>query len=547
MHPLALNARIVDPVNGSIELSELTVEKGVIVDIRRTKKAVNALPGFLIPGFVDAHVHIESSMLLPTEFAVVALTHGTVATVSDPHEIANVCGVDGIEYLLRNSESSPLKFNYGVPSCVPATPMETSGAVLDAKSVSRLLDDPRMKYLSEVMNFPGVLSGDADVMAKLNAAKERSLPIDGHAPGLTGNQARRYFAHGISTDHECVTFAEAEEKIAAGARIAIREGSAARNFDALWPLIDQYPESCMFCSDDKHPDDLLVGHINRLASRAVNNGCNVMNVLRVACVNPVQHYGLNVGQLKIGDAADFVLVDDLSQFQVRETYVAGELVARDGRCLVEPTKVKGCVNNFTATQIEKDALLVKSAGKKIRVIEVLDGQLITPAVTATPYVIDGRLESDPKRDLLKLVVVNRYFDAPPAIAFIRGFGFQEGAIAQSVAHDSHNIVAVGVTDDEITRAINCVISMRGGLCLVHGEDFESLPLSVAGLMSTESCATVANRYAGLEKRAKTLGSSLRAPFMSLSFMALPVIPDLKLTDRGLFDVGKFEFVSLFLS
>ncbi len=536
--------QLVDVIQRKIAPAKVTVRNGIIADIVPIDSS--EANHFLLPGFVDSHIHIESSMLLPSQFARAAVVHGTVATVSDPHEIANVCGSDGIELMLRDAAQSCFKFCFGAPACVPATSFETAGAKLDAPAVARLLDDPRIGYLSEMMNFPGVLAGDRDVIAKLAAAQARGKPVDGHAPGLRGEDARKYFAAGISTDHECVSIQEALEKIAAGCKIAIREGSAARNFDALQKLIDQFPEQCMFCSDDKHPDELLLGHINQLAARAVAEGRDLINVLQACSVNAVKHYGLNVGLLQPGDPADFIIVSDLKDFQVVKTYIDGRLVAKNGQCLI-PNPMTETINRFNARPIKVTDLEVKAQSDQIRIIRALDGQLMTDSAEVDARIVDGAAVTDASRDLLKLVVLNRYEPAAPVVAFISGFGLKQGAIASSVAHDCHNIVAVGASDADICSAINAVVEMQGGLSVACGQNIDMLPLPVAGLMSTESCQWVGPRYGLLDRRAKELGSTMRAPFMTLSFMALLVIPSLKLSDRGLFDVDKFQFASLFVS
>ena len=483
-------------------------------------------------------------MLLPSEFARVAVTHGTVATVSDPHEIANVCGAAGVELMLRNAAQTGFKFCFGAPSCVPATVFETAGAELDSTAVSTLLKDPRIGYLSEMMNYPGVLNRSSEVMKKIEAAHQCGKPVDGHAPGFRGQQAADYVAAGITTDHECFTKPEALDKLAAGCKIAIREGSAARNFDALQSLIDEHPEMCMLCSDDKHPDELLLGHINQLVVRAVAAGRDLMNVLRVACVNPVSHYSLNVGLLRPGDPADFIVVDDLTGFHVAQTYLDGQLVAESGKCLM-PASTTETLNNFVARPIFANQLEVRAISSNVRVIQAIDGQLITKEITRDCAVENGLAVADVENDVLKIVVVNRYRDAEPSVAFVTGFGLKQGAFASSVAHDSHNIVAVGTNDEDLAEAINAVIMEQGGLSVSAEGQTEVLPLPVAGLMSTQSCQLVGQRYGELDKRLKQLGSTLRAPYMTLSFMALLVIPSLKISDKGLFNVDQFDFVSLF--
>ncbi len=535
-----ITANLVDVISGVIQPARVSVVDGRIAAI----ESVDAAQGFLLPGFVDSHVHIESSMLLPAEFARVAVRHGSVATVSDPHEIANVCGLDGIDLMLENASTSPFKFHFGAPSCVPATNFETAGANLDASAVERVLKTPGINHLSEMMNFPGVISGDDEVHRKIEIARALNLPVDGHAPGLQGEMAVRYFAAGISTDHECVTLAEAEQKIALGCRIAIREGSAARNFNALWPLIDRFPDECMFCSDDKHPDDLLDGHINQLVSRAIRNGCDAMNVFRAATRNPVQHYNLDVGLLQVGDPTDFILVRNLEELEVQQTWIDGVCVYGDATDHL-PTKHSRPLNHFVAHPISSDSIALPAESLRARVITVEDGQLVTGQCELPVQVRRDLAISNVSNDVLKLVVVNRYADAPPAVAFVQGFGLERGAFASSVAHDSHNVIAVGVDDEDIVNAINSVIASRGGLAVASPDRHDLLPLPIAGLMSDQDCETVANHYEKLGTAARGLGCQLRAPFMTLSFLALPVIPKLKLTDRGLFDVNQFEFVSVF--
>ncbi|MDE0936439.1 MAG: adenine deaminase [Mariniblastus sp.] len=536
-----LQSNLVDVHQRLVFPAEITIAQGKIEGIRRIETA----RGFILPGFVDSHIHIESSMLLPSEFARVAVIHGTVATVSDPHEIANVCGMAGIELMLRNAAQTGFKFCFGAPSCVPATGFETAGATLDSKQVLQLLEDPRIGYLSEVMNFPGVLNGDPEVIAKIEAAKKMGKPIDGHAPGLRGDDAVNYIRAGITTDHECYSKPEALEKIAAGCKIAIREGSAARNFAALQSLIDEFPADCMFCSDDKHPDELLMGHIDRLVARAIGEGRELMNVLQVACVNPVNHYGLDVGLLRVGDPADFILVEDLVGFKVLETYLDGVLVAKDGDCRM-PAVESESINRFDAGPIKQPQLQIKAASERIRVIKAIDGQLVTQSSVEDCKIDRGFAVSDTARDILKIAVVNRYADVEPALGFVSGFGLKTGAFASSVAHDSHNVIAVGTNDLDLQAAINAVIEQRGGLAVVDAGEQLVLPLAVAGLISMESCEAVASRYSLLDRKVKQLGSQLRAPFMTLSFMALLVIPSLKISDRGLFDGSNFEFVSLFV-
>ncbi|MFL5740730.1 MAG: adenine deaminase [Flavisolibacter sp.] len=520
------------------------VEEDRIIGIQELKEVDEAESNFILPGFIDAHVHIESSMLLPSEFARLAVVHGTVATVSDPHEIANVCGIDGVEFMIANGKKVPFKFNFGAPSCVPATVFETAGASIDAKQTETLLRREDILYLSEMMNFPGVLHGDEEVMKKIAAAKKFNKPVDGHAPGLRGEEAKKYIDAGISTDHECFTEEEARDKLEKGMNIIIREGSAARNFEALVMLLQQYPEKMMFCSDDKHPDSLVEGHINQLCARAIAKGIPVFSVLQAACVNPVNHYKLKVGLLRKNDFADFIVVKDLKSFEVVQTYINGQLVAEGGKTLITRQK-SSAINHFQCEKIDASDLRYTGTGEnELMVMEALDGQLITNKLTVPAQSLknsEGWMVSNVQKDILKIVVVNRYAPAKPAVAFVKNFGLKKGAIASSVAHDSHNIVAVGVGDEEISRAINLVIEEEGGISCVDEKNIFVLPLTVAGLMSDEDGYSVAENYSALDQAAKDLGSSLSAPFMTLSFMALLVIPHLKLSDLGLFDGDRFAF------
>lgn len=533
---------VVDIAARKVYAAEVTISEGRIAAIEPTSAEPTT---YLLPGFVDAHVHVESSMLVPTEFARAAVLHGTVATVSDPHEIGNVLGVEGVHYMLDNAAECPFKFYFGAPSCVPATTFETAGATITTAEVETLLDDPRIVYLSEMMNFPGVLFGDEECLAKIKAAHDRGKPVDGHAPGLRGEEAAKYIAAGITTDHECFTKEEAVDKLAAGCKISIREGSAARNFDALYTLIGEHPQETMLCSDDKHPDELLLGHINVLVRRAVANGIDAFDALQAACVNPVEHYKLEVGLLRVGDPADFIEVDSLTEFNVHRTWINGALVAESGKTTI-PRVEPAVANQFVADVVEESQVAVPAEGSKLRVIEALDGQLITNCLEMEPKIDDGKVVSDVENDVLKLVVVNRYQKAPPAVAFIKNFGIGRGAMASSVAHDSHNVIAVGVSDEDLVAAINAVMDCGGGLSAVCKADgIEKVqPLPVAGLMATGTCEEVGAAYQELDAAVKSWGSPLRAPYMTLSFMALLVIPALKLSDLGLFDGGKFEFTPL---
>ena len=547
---ITLKANLVNAFKKEIYPVTVEFDKRVM-KIEKTADSPDPGLPYLMPGFVDAHVHIESSMLIPSEFARIAVTHGTVATVSDPHEIANVCGVEGVHYMIENGKRVPFKFYFGAPSCVPATAFETAGAVIDAEGIKELLMSDDIKYLAEMMNFPGVLNKDPEVIKKIRYARELHKPVDGHAPGLRGAEAAAYINAGISTDHECFTREEALDKLAYNMKILIREGSAAKNFEALIGLLDDHEDEMMFCSDDKHPDSLVEGHINQLCARAVKKGINIFKIVKAACINPVFHYKLDVGLIRVNEPADFILVEDLVDFKVLKTFIDGQLVAENGKTNIAGVSEKP-LNNFTVKEIklkdlrfEKDSHLLNEQGQ-LPVIEAYDGQLITGKFLWIPKEDpkdQGAWISDPEPDILKIVVVNRYHQAKPATAFIKGFGFKKGAIASTVAHDSHNIVAVGVHDQDLLEAINGLVKEKGGISISDNGNTQLLPLPVAGLMSNKDGFEVAKNYGVLDNMAKKLQSSLSAPYMTLSFMALLVIPALKLSDKGLFDGERFEFVN----
>jgi adenine deaminase len=545
---------IVDAISRRKFKGEIAVENGKIISIEEKNHDIEQ---YILPGLVDAHVHIESSMTVPSVFARMVVARGTVAVVSDPHEIANVMGEEGIDYMLEDAKKVPLKAFFGVPSCVPATPFESSGAVLDADAVDRLLAREDLYYLSEMMNFPGVIMGFPEVMAKLESAKKYGKNIDGHAPGLRGADLQKYVSAGISTDHESFTYEEAVEKIKLGMKILIREGSSARNFETLHKLIDEYPESVMLCTDDSHPDTLIYeGHIDKLLRRGQEKGLDIYNLIRAAVINPVKHYGLDVGMLRKGDPADFIIIDDLKSFNVMKTFIDGNCVYDNGKVLfsVEKAPVKNVFNRgkisiddikLTLPDSEIKGEQMEKQIRKIRVIVAQDGELVTGQETVLPKVENGNLVSDPGRDILKMVVLSRYANDPAQIGFIKNMGLKKGAIASSIAHDSHNIIAVGATDEDIVRAVNRLIEYRGGIVVGTAENLLDLPLEVSGLMSTLDGKEVAARYEQLNEEARKLGTSLMSSFMTLSFMSLLVIPELKLGDKGLFDVTKFEFVELF--
>jgi adenine deaminase len=538
---LTITANVIDLVAREIYPAEVIIEGQTIRSIKRVEGTFDT---YLLPGFVDAHVHVESSMLVPSEFARLAVTHGTVGTISDPHEIANVLGTAGVEYMIDNAKQVPFHFYFGAPSCVPATGFETAGAVIDSDAIDALLSRKEIVYLAEMMNFPGVIYKDEEVMKKLASAKKHGKPIDGHAPGLTGDEMKTYFDAGITTDHECFGYIEALEKLKHGVKVMIREGSAAKNFETLIPLLKDFPEQIMFCCDDKHPDNLIESHINEHVKRALAHGHDLFDVLRAASYNVIKHYNLPVGLLQAGDNADFIQIDNLSDFTILKTYINGTPVAEKGRSFIQPVAAP-IVNNFHCSPKNPEDFKLKSGSDQIRVIEVLDGQLITNELYAEALNINGYAESNTEQDILKMAVVNRYSDQPVAKAFIKNVGLRSGAIASCVAHDCHNIVVVGTNDEDICKAVNLIIKAKGGISLANGDEELVLELPIAGIMTNQPAEEVAAAYTTLDQRAKALGSTLRAPYMSLSFMALLVIPELKLSDKGLFNGKRFEFTEVF--
>lgn len=537
-----VKANLIDVVAKDIYPAEVIISNKKIASIKRIEETLDT---YILPGFIDAHVHIESSMLVPSEFARIAVKHGTVGTISDPHEIANVLGIAGVDHMIDNARQVPFHFYFGAPSCVPATNFETAGAVIDSNDINELLSRKEIVYLAEMMNFPGVIYKDEEVLKKIAFAKKHNKPIDGHAPGLIGETMKNYFDAGISTDHECFGYDEALEKLKHGVKIMIREGSAAKNFSTLIPLLKDFPEQIMFCCDDKHPDNLIESHINDHVKRALKEGHDLCNVLRAASYNVIHHYNLPIGLLQIGDNADLIEIDNTEDFNILKTYIDGDLVYENGTSFIQPVK-SDIVNNFNCNLKQPSDFKIKSEGEKIRIIETLDGQLITHEIHANTLNISGYAESNTDEDILKIAVVNRYNDAPVAVAFIKNFGLKNGAIASCVAHDCHNIVVVGTNDNDICKAVNTIIKAKGGISLATETEEMVLELPIAGIMTDLPAEQVAESYIKLDRRAKELGSKLRAPYMSLSFMALLVIPELKLSDKGLFNGKSFEFTDVFI-
>ena len=538
---MKISGKLVDVHERAIYPAVVHFNNGIITEIERISKSPEC---FILPGLIDAHIHIESSMITPGAFALAVVKHGTVGVVSDPHEIANVLGIPGINFMINDSKKVPVYFWFGAPSCVPATSFETNGATIDYRGIEKLLSRKEIKYLSEMMNFPGVIYNDEEVWKKIISAIRLNKPIDGHAPGLSGELLRKYVSAGISTDHECSSLAEAKEKISLGMKVLMREGSAAKNLDTLKELIKTNPEMVMLCSDDLHPEMLSVGHINCLVAKLFSEGFDLFDVIKTCTINPVFHYGLDAGLLKPGQSADFILVNDYRKMDVLETWIKGAKVFDRGTVLFSYNSGKG-INNFNCSEIKPEDIEVPRSGEKIYVIEAFDGELLTKKIIAGTGTTDV-IECDTKTDILKIVVKDRYNDSLPAVGFIRGFGLKQGAFASSVAHDSHNIICVGTNNDDIVCAVNEIVRLKGGLSVSSGGKISSLKLNIAGIMSDRSCDEVSASYNALSEKVRSMGSRLRAPFMTLSFMALLVIPELKIGDRGLFDVNQFNQIPLFV-
>lgn len=532
---------IADICKRTLYPGEIIVKDGIIRDMIHIGSVEKGAPCYL-PGLTDAHIHIESSMMTPENFAKVAVTHGVVNAVCDPHEIANVLGIEGLDFMIGNARNSSFGFYFGLPSCVPSSHLETAGAVIDASAVRKYINRDDIYFLAEMMNYPGVIAQNREVMEKIAAAKNAGKKIDGHAPGLTGEDLRKYAAAGITTDHECSTIEEARERIANGIKVIVREGSAARNFENLYPVIGENPQETMLCSDDKHPDDLISGHIDSLIRRGTVYGIPVWDMLYAACITPVEHYGLPSGLMRKGDKATFIAVDNLQDFNILETIIDGNTVySRDTglseKYLTTGESIKLTPNNFKARPIVPEDLHTDVSQGYAKVIIARDGEILTSSETIPAKNIQNH-------DIQKIIVYNRYGHGKPQIGFIKGFDIHDGAIGATIAHDSHNIVAIGSSDLYLAQIINALIQSQGGVGVNDAGATEILPLPIAGLMSHDSANAIAEKYKELDMKAKKLGCTFRAPFITMSFMALPVIPELKLTDKGLVDVTEFDFTPL---
>lgn len=538
-----IEGNIVDIHTDTIYPAKITVNNGIIIDITKNNGHYNE---FIIPGLVDSHVHIESSLLIPSRFAEIAVTHGTIAVVSDPHEIANVCGLEGIKFMIDNGKTTPFIFSFGAPSSVPSTIFESNGAIIGPSEINTLFKKFKLNYLSEVMNYPGVINGDIEIIRKLNIARKFRKKIDGHAPEVKGISLKQYAKYGIETDHECSNIDEAIEKINLGIKILIREGSAANNFEELSPLIDLYPSKVMLCTDDFHADLLLRFHINELIKRGLKKGLNLFNLLRAASLNPKDHYNLPIGLLRVNESADFAIIDNLTDFNIIQTWIKGIAVFSNSKVHFKSKRVK-IINNFKVEPITYDQLAILPKGNKIQVINLIEGELITLKSIENAKIVNNEVISDIANDILKLVVINRYKrKAIPVICFVKNFGLKSGAIASSISHDSHNIIAVGTNDEDLLSSINKLISNKGGLIATSGNSSVLLTLEIAGLMSQKSISIVSTKLNKLNNLVKSFGCKLKSPFMTLSFLSLIVIPHLKLSDKGLFDVDSFSFTDLFV-
>ncbi len=530
-----------------VDVVTRTTKKGIVyfdTKIRKIEYDDTVLKNqYIMPGFVDAHVHIESSMLTPVEYSKVALKHGVVAAITDPHEIANVCGLDGVLFMIENAIHTPMKIFFGAPSCVPATDFETSGGKILPNDIEYLFKNSYCSHLSEMMNYPGVIFNDTSVCEKIAIAQKYGMVIDGHAPLLNGNDLQKYIDAGISTDHECTNLTEAYEKIAKGMKIMLRNSSASKDFDVLIDLIKTHPDDVMLCTDDCHPDDLYKGYINKMVKVAIDKGYNFYDVMCAATKNIVNHYNFNIGLLQQGDDADFIVLDNIDDFHIRSTYISGNEVFSNNTIQFSPFKSE-VVNNFYTNIIDERSIVAKNINKPINVIQIVPDSLLTKRIDFLPSNNAPTITSDIKTDILKVVVLNRYTESKPQVGFIKGYGLKKGSIASTVAHDSHNIIAVGVTDDAIVGVIKRIQQLKGGLVVYDGKEYRELGLPFAGLMSDKPCEIVAKEYEQLNSFAKTLGTQLNTPFMTLAFLSLLVIPELKIGDKGLFDVNQFKFIEL---
>ena len=552
---LLTNARIINVFTGEVAPDAVAISDGMIVGFGpyEAQTVVDVDGRYVAPGFIDSHVHIESSMACVAEFARAVLVHGTTTVAADPHEIANVLGSAGIEYMLHSAEHQPMNLYFTLPSCVPATGMETAGARLTAEDLRPFLMEEKIVALAEMMNYPGVLMRDPDVLSKITAARQQKKPVDGHAPGLKGRELHAYIAAGVQSDHECTTAQEAREKLAAGLAIMIRQGTGAKNLQALLPLVNaKTSRRMMWCTDDRHPNDLIAdGHIDSIVREAIQSGLDPHLAIQMATLNPAAYFGLShLGAIAPGKQADLVVFSDIKKPVIQQVYCRGILTAENGKIRPEVQfPATATVTPAMHIDLQNIDFSIPAEQDRIRVIEIVSDQLITrERIEATP-VKNHQAVSDPSKDLIKIAVVERHKGTGNiGKGYIKGLGLKQGALASSVAHDSHNIIIVGTSDEDMRAALEAVVEMGGGLAAVsNGRLLAGLPLPIAGLMSLESVSTVRDQLERLIAITHDMGTTLQDPFMTLSFMALPVIPELKLTDMGLIDVSKFEIVPLFVA
>ena len=547
-----LKGHIVDVIRHEIYDGELVIDGETIVEVKHCELPENKKPWpYLMPGFIDSHVHIESSMITPREFGRIAAVHGTIGVIADPHEIGNVLGIEGIDFMIRSGRQVHFNFCFGAPSCVPAVggEIETNGAVLNAKDTEELMARDDIGFLGEMMNYQGVLSGDKEVLAKIDAARRHGKPVDGHAPGLTGRQRDQYASAGITTDHECSTLEEGRSCINAGMKVIIREGSAAKDYELLKELIRESPNMVMLCTDDCHPDDLVRGHINLIVKRALADGFDLWDVLQAACVNAQRHYSQKWGLLQSGDPATFIVVDNLSpHFRVERTFIRGtEVYNYNAKINPHAMAVEDNMdmpNRFVAEPITADDLNMDfKVGNTVHVIHASDGSLLTQH---DEELLSGNPLKDaryPWNEVQKIVVYNRYQPgAKPIIGLVRGFGIKDGAIAGTVAHDCHNIVAIGSNDTYLVSAINRIVEMQGGQVVITPEEMLDIPLPIAGLMSPFSGPETAILTIRIHEMVKQIGCQMKSPFITMAFMCLPVIPHIKLTDRHLTNTTNMSII-----
>ena len=562
---------MLDVLTDSVYPARITIEDGIfkeIVPIQVSEETQIDVEGLMLPGFIDSHIHIESSMMTPAQFAKVAVRHGTTAVVCDPHEIANVHGIDGVEFMIENASTVPFNFYFAAPSCVPATSFETSGAVLDSEDIEYLLQKPEVVALAEMMNFPGVIGADEEVLRKLRIARKYNKPIDGHAPLVSGKELDKYIEQGIVTDHECSNFHEAIEKKQKGMKIMVRDGSSAKNMEALFDFsqrIEYYKNQDSFgiiptevlsrrlhspifdfmVSDDKNPRDLVNGHLNESVKKAVGLGIDLIKAIEMVTINPAAHYGLDGGSIVTGSKADFIIVDNLDELNILKTYISGECVF-DGENVLFDVEDVEFVNSMNVDKKSSEDFNIYFNGDEceVNVIQCFDGDLLTKKATAKLKTQNGIVQPDISEDVLKMAVVERHGSNNVANAFIKGFGLKKGAIASSVSHDSHNIVVIGYSSEKMAEAVNMVIENMGGIAVVSDDFEDSLSLPIAGLMSNQEGIVTAKKLRTLQKMAFAMGCRLTAPFMTMAFMSLLVIPSIKLSDKGLFDGDRFEFMDV---